>query len=40
MWSSANGVRGFEWFVVVLAFLADLFSHAGGRRRGEARYSC
>ena len=36
MWSSANGVDGFEWFIVVLAFLFDLGSHAqGGRRRGR-----
>jgi hypothetical protein len=35
MWSSSNGVVGFEWFIVVLAFLFDLASHAeGSRRRG------
>jgi hypothetical protein len=33
MWSSSNGVRGFEWFIVVLAFLIDLGSLAGGGRR-------
>jgi hypothetical protein len=34
MWSSSNGVRGFEWFIVILAFLIDLGSYArGGRRR-------
>lgn len=28
MWSSGpNGVKGFEWFIVILAFLADLSSH-------------
>lgn len=33
MWSSGiNDVRGFEWFIVILAFLADLASYAGGRR--------
>jgi hypothetical protein len=35
MWSSSNGVKGFEWFIVVLAFFFDLGSYAqGGRRRG------
>jgi hypothetical protein len=34
MWSSSNGVNGFEWFIVVLAFLIDLGSYAKeGRRR-------
>lgn len=33
MWSSSNGVRGFEWFVVALAFLFDLASFAKGGRR-------
>jgi hypothetical protein len=33
MWSAgANGVTGFEWFIVVLAFLGDLGSLASGRR--------
>ena len=28
MWVSGNnGVTGFEWFIVILAFLADLSSH-------------
>lgn len=36
MWSSSNGVRGFEWFIVILAFLVDLSSWAGGRRQREA----
>ena len=37
MWSTGtNEVTGFEWFVVALAFLADLGSYAGsGRRRGD-----
>ncbi len=36
MWSSSDGVTGFEWFIVVLAFLFDLASYAqGGRRRRD-----
>jgi hypothetical protein len=37
MWSiGTNGVEGFEWFIVILAFLADLASYASeGRRRGS-----
>jgi hypothetical protein len=32
MWDAGgNGVNGFEWFVVILAFLADLGSYARGR---------
>ena len=32
MWASGtNQVDGFEWFIVVLAFLGDLASYAGGR---------
>jgi hypothetical protein len=34
MWSSSNGVKGFEWFIVVLAFLIDLGSYA---REGQRR---
>jgi hypothetical protein len=30
MWSSADGVRDFEWFIVVLAFFVDLASYVGG----------
>ena len=30
-------MNGFEWFVVVLAFLADLASYAGGRSYRAAR---
>jgi hypothetical protein len=37
MWSSSNRVEGFEWFIVIIAFLADLSSHAGSGRRREAR---
>ena len=33
MYASSNGVEGFEWFIVVLAFLIDLGAFAGGRRR-------
>jgi hypothetical protein len=32
MWDTGTrDVNGFEWFIVVLAFLADLASWAGGR---------
>jgi hypothetical protein len=34
MWSTSSGLEGFEWFIVILAFLFDLGSHAkGGRGR-------
>jgi hypothetical protein len=37
MWSVAsNRVSGFEWFIVVLAFLVDLGSYANGRRSRAA----
>lgn len=33
MWSSGvNDVTGFEWFFVILGFVADLASYAGGRK--------
>ena len=33
MWiAGANGVNGFEWFIVILGFLFDLGSLAEGRR--------
>jgi hypothetical protein len=32
MWSSSNGVKGFEWFIVILAFVIDLGSYTQGRR--------
>ncbi len=36
MWSSSNNVSGFEWFIVILAFLVDLGSYAqSGRRRAR-----
>lgn len=36
MWSSSHRVSGFEWFIVILAFLIDLGAHVrGGRLRRE-----
>lgn len=32
MWSSSDGVNGFEWFIVILAFIIDLGSYAQGSR--------
>jgi hypothetical protein len=33
MWAAGtNQVAGIEWFIVVLAFLADLGAYAGGNR--------
>jgi hypothetical protein len=33
-----NGVNGFEWFIVILAFLADLSAYGGSSRvRSERR---
>ena len=38
MWGAGpNGVEGFEWFIVVLAFLADLSSYAASGRARNAR---
>jgi hypothetical protein len=37
MWASSDGVNGFEWFIVVLAFLVDLGAFAGSNRHREAR---
>ena len=38
MWDAGtNEVAGFEWFVVILAFLADLSSYVGSGRRAAAR---
>ena len=34
MQDSGRGVQGLEWFLIGLAFLADLSSHAGSSRRG------
>jgi hypothetical protein len=37
MWSSgSNGVNGFEWFIVILAFVFDLGSYSQGNRRRRA----
>jgi hypothetical protein len=33
MWSSSHGVVGFEWFIVVLAFLIDVGAFARGSRQ-------
>jgi hypothetical protein len=36
MWDTGtHAVTGFEWFVVVVAFLADLGAHGGTGRRRE-----
>ena len=33
MWdNSTRGVHDFEWFIVILAFLLDIASYAGGAR--------
>jgi hypothetical protein len=37
MWSSSDRVYGFEWFIVVLAFLVDLGSYASRRRWRSAK---
>jgi hypothetical protein len=38
MWASGpNGVKGFEWFIVILAFVFDLGSYMQGSRRRDAR---
>jgi hypothetical protein len=37
MWSAGtNGVEGFEWFIVILAFLFDVGSWREGRREQRA----
>ena len=36
-WGSGRHVTGFEWFFVILAFMIDLSSYAGGRRFQSAR---
>lgn len=33
LWSSSNDVTGFEWLIVIFAFLVDLGSWFGGRDR-------
>jgi hypothetical protein len=38
MWDlGTRNVNGFEWFIVILAFLADLASYASGRSYRNAR---
>jgi hypothetical protein len=37
MWSSANRVNGFEWFIVILAFAIDLGSYASRDRARRAK---
>jgi hypothetical protein len=38
MWDlGTHRVNGFEWFIVILAFVADLASYAGGRSYSSAR---
>lgn len=38
LWASSDRVSGFEWFIVVLAFLVDIGAFAGGgRRRAQTR---
>jgi hypothetical protein len=38
MWSvGTHGVEGFEWFIVILAFVFDLGSYARGSRERQAR---
>lgn len=32
MWASSDGVVGFEWFLVILAFIIDLSSYAARNR--------
>lgn len=36
MWSSSDRVYGFEWFIVILAFLVDLASYASRDRYRRA----
>ena len=36
MWSSSDGVKGFEWFIVVLAFIFDLGSYTKSSRQRTA----
>jgi hypothetical protein len=37
MWNSSREVSGFEWFIVILAFLIDLGSYGAGGRARSAR---
>ena len=36
-WDSGNKVEGFDWFIVILAFLIDLGSYGSGGRARRAR---
>ena len=36
-WGAGRHVIGFEWFFVILAFLVDLGSYAGGSQKRRAR---
>lgn len=36
-WSSGDRVAGFDWFIVVFAFLVDVASWFGGGRRASHR---
>ena len=36
-WGSGRHVHGFEWFLVILAFVVDLSSYVGGSRAQAAR---
>jgi len=39
MWEvGPNGVEGFEWFIVVLAFVVDLSSYAASDRQRRAGF--
>ena len=39
MWDlGTNTVTGFEWFIVILAFLGDLGAYAGGQSYRDSRY--
>jgi hypothetical protein len=41
MWvDGRNGVTGFEWFLVVLAFLVDVSAYRGGRQARRSRSAC
>ncbi len=38
MWSAgSHGVKGFEWFIVILAFVFDVGSYVEGRRERRGR---
>jgi hypothetical protein len=37
MWSSAHRVNGFEWLLVIVAFLFDIGAWGGGRRAQQSR---